>query len=32
MLLTGGVLPVLNQELFDNSLVLQLLGHMNPFV
>lgn len=32
MLLTGGALPVLNQELFDNSLVLQLLGHMNPFV
>ena len=32
MLLTGGALPVLNQELFDTSLVLRLGGLLNPFV
>ena len=30
--LTGGALPVLNQELFDTSLVLRLGGLLNPFV
>lgn len=32
MLLTGGVLPVLNSELFENSFIFQLLGNLNPFV
>ena len=32
MLLTGGVLPVLNSELFEKSLILRLLGNLNPFV
>lgn len=32
MMITGGALPVLDAQLFENSLILRLLGQLNPFV